>query len=78
MKRGLAALFLMLFFASTALLSAGCAPDAGKIYSEKKITEENKRLKERVVELEKEVESLRAELKNCLEKRIKSLETETQ
>jgi cell division protein FtsB len=78
MKRSLAAFFLVSFFASTALLSAGCAPDAGKIYSEKKSKAENERLKERVVELEKEVESLKAELKNCLEKRIKSLETENQ
>lgn len=76
MKRSVAAFFLVCFFASTVLLSVGCAPDAGKIYSEKKSEAENERLKERIVELEKEVESLREELKNCLEKRIKSLETE--
>ena len=37
---------------------------------------ENEQLKERIAELEKEVDSLKKELRNCLERRIESLGNE--
>jgi hypothetical protein len=76
MKKGVVAFISILFFAAVVLSTFGCAPDAGKIYKKEKESKtqvENEQLKERIAELEGEVDSLKKELKNCLERRIESL-----
>ncbi|MBN1574313.1 MAG: hypothetical protein JW984_14030 [Deltaproteobacteria bacterium] len=78
MKRGLVAFVSVFFLAAVIISTFGCAPDAGKMYKEKRTEVENKELRERVTQLEKEVASLKKELRNCLESRIESLGPETE
>lgn len=78
MKKSVVAFVSLLFLAAVLFTTFGCAPDAGKMYNEKKTTAENEQLKARVAELEKEVASLRKELRSCLERRLESLGPETE
>ncbi len=78
MKRGIIIFVFVCFLATFAFSTFGCAPDAGKMYQDKKSEAKIESLTIERDQLKGEVESLKEELKNCLEKRIRTLDTENE
>lgn len=78
MKRDVIIFVLACFLIAFAFSTFGCAPDAGKMYEKKKSDAKIESLTAERDQLRSEVESLKVELKNCLEKRIKTLDTENE
>lgn len=76
MKRGVVIFVFVCFLATFAFSTFGCAPDAGKMFQDKKSASEIERLTKERDQLKSDIESLKEELRNCLEKRIKTLDTE--
>jgi hypothetical protein len=77
MKRSVVIFVSICFFAMFAFSTFGCGPDGGKMLQDKMSEAKIESLTNERDLLKSEVEALKSELKNCLEKRIKTLDTET-
>jgi len=78
MKRSVTIFVFVCFLATLAFSTFGCAPDGGKMYQDKVSKAKIESLTKERDQLKSEVESLKEELKNCLEKRIKTLDPENE
>ncbi len=76
MKRGVVIFVFVCFFAAFAFSTFGCGPDGGKIFQNKMSETKIEKLTKERDQLKSEVESLKKQLKNCFEERIKTLDTE--